>query len=101
MRVAIRLDGLRRVGLDAHLADGPADGRPVERAGAQQQLGRAAQTGHQAATADDQQVEPTVAIDGPVGEGVLYIYGRKDVAAVSLDGPLDAVAQVVAAPFGL
>ncbi len=45
--------------------------------------------------------EPTVAIDGPVGEGVLYVYGRKDVAAVSLDGPPDAVAKVAAAPFGL
>jgi hypothetical protein len=45
--------------------------------------------------------EPTVTIDGPVGEGVLYVYGRKDVAAVSLDGAPDAVARVAAAPFGL
>jgi uncharacterized protein (TIGR03085 family) len=45
--------------------------------------------------------DPTVAISGPVGEGVLYLYGRKDVAGVSVDGPPAAVAQVAAAPFGL
>jgi uncharacterized protein (TIGR03085 family) len=45
--------------------------------------------------------EPTVAINGPIPEGVLYIYGRKDVARVSLDGPSDAVARITAAPFGL
>jgi uncharacterized protein (TIGR03085 family) len=45
--------------------------------------------------------EPVVTIRGPIGEGVLYVYGRKDVAAVTLDGPDDAVAAVAAAPLGL
>ena len=39
-------------------------------------------------------------VGGPVGELVLYVYGRKDVAAVELDGPADAVARVGAASFG-
>ena len=45
--------------------------------------------------------EPVVTIRGPIGEGVLYAYGRKDVAEVTLDGPDDAVAAVAATPFGL
>ena len=45
--------------------------------------------------------EPIVTISGPIGEGVLYAYGRKDVAEVTLDGPDDAVAAVAATPFGL
>jgi uncharacterized protein (TIGR03085 family) len=45
--------------------------------------------------------EPVVTIRGPIGECVLYVYGRKDVAEVTLDGPDDAVATVAAAPFGL
>ena len=45
--------------------------------------------------------EPAVTISGPIGEGVLYVYGRKDVADVTLDGPDDAVAAVAAAPLGL
>jgi uncharacterized protein (TIGR03085 family) len=45
--------------------------------------------------------DPTVVISGPLGEGVLFAYGRKDVAAVKLDGPPAAVAHVAAAPFGL
>jgi uncharacterized protein (TIGR03085 family) len=44
---------------------------------------------------------PTVAIRGPLPEGVLYLYGRKDVAQVALDGPADAVATVRATQFGL
>ena len=48
-----------------------------------------------------QRGEPVVTISGPIGEGVLYVYGRKDVAEVTLDGPDDAVAAVAAAPFGL
>ena len=44
---------------------------------------------------------PAVTIRGPIGECVLYVYGRKDVAAVTLDGPADAVTSVAAAPFGL
>jgi uncharacterized protein (TIGR03085 family) len=42
-----------------------------------------------------------VTISGPMGECVLYLYGRKDHAEVELAGPPDAVAQVRAAPFGL
>jgi uncharacterized protein (TIGR03085 family) len=45
--------------------------------------------------------QPVVTIRGPIGEGVLYAYGRKDVAAVTLDGPDDATAAVAAARFGL
>lgn len=45
--------------------------------------------------------EPVVALVGPVGEGVLYVYGRRDVAQVTLDGPADAVAAVAAADFGI
>ena len=44
---------------------------------------------------------PAVTISGPIGECVLYLYGRKDVAEVVLDGPADAVAAVAAAPFGI
>ncbi len=44
--------------------------------------------------------EPHVTIRGPIGECVLYLYGRKDVARVELDGPADAVAAVGAASFG-
>jgi len=43
--------------------------------------------------------DPPVSISGPIGECVLY--GRKDVARVTLDGPADAVADVAAAAFGL
>jgi uncharacterized protein (TIGR03085 family) len=45
--------------------------------------------------------EPVVTIRGSIGEGVLYAYGRKDVAEVTLDGPPAAVATVAATPFGL
>jgi uncharacterized protein (TIGR03085 family) len=45
--------------------------------------------------------QPTVTIDGPVGEAVLYAYGRKRVAGVTLHGPPDATARVAAAPFGM
>jgi uncharacterized protein (TIGR03085 family) len=45
--------------------------------------------------------EPAVTVRGPIGEAVLYAYGRKAVADVTLDGPADAVAAVAAAPFGL
>jgi uncharacterized protein (TIGR03085 family) len=44
---------------------------------------------------------PAVSIRGPLPEGVLYLYGRKDVAQVELDGPPDAVTAVRAAQFGL
>ena len=44
---------------------------------------------------------PTVTIRGPLGDCVLYVYGRKDVAEVTLEGPDDAVARVRDAPFGI
>jgi hypothetical protein len=44
---------------------------------------------------------PVVTISGPIGECVLYLYGRKDVADVTLDGPADAVTSVADTPFGL
>ena len=45
--------------------------------------------------------EPTVAVAGPIGEIVLFLYGRTAVAEVDLDGDPDAVAAVRAARFGL
>jgi len=45
--------------------------------------------------------EPVVTISGPIGVGVLYAYGRMGVAAVTLDGPDDAVAAIAATSFGL
>jgi len=44
--------------------------------------------------------EPIVTVSGPIGELVLYVYGRKDAARVELGGPDDAVARVRAATFG-
>lgn len=45
--------------------------------------------------------EPTATIRGPIGEVVLYVYGRKDVAKVTLDGDADAVERVRTAEFGV
>jgi uncharacterized protein (TIGR03085 family) len=45
--------------------------------------------------------EPVATIRGPIGEAVLYAYGRKGVADVTLDGPADATAAVAAASLGL
>ena len=44
---------------------------------------------------------PTVTVTGAIGECVLYLSGRKDVADVSLDGPPAAVTSVAETPFGL
>jgi uncharacterized protein (TIGR03085 family) len=44
---------------------------------------------------------PEVEIRGPLGECVLYVYGRNSVAQVELDGPPAAVAHVEAASFGI
>ena len=44
---------------------------------------------------------PGATIRGPLGECVLYVYGRKEVARVELDGPPEAVANVQTAPLGL
>lgn len=45
--------------------------------------------------------DPVVTIAGPIGECVLYVYGRKDHARVHVTGPDDAVATVHAASFGI
>jgi uncharacterized protein (TIGR03085 family) len=42
----------------------------------------------------------SVVVRGPVGELVLWIYGRRDHTGVSYDGPDDAVAAMRAASFG-
>lgn len=47
------------------------------------------------------QGEPTVAVSGPVGELVLWIFGRQDHAAVGYDGPAEAVDHLTRAPFGI
>lgn len=44
---------------------------------------------------------PVVDVTGPIGELVLYIYGRRSVAKVELTGPDDAVAGVEATRFGV
>ena len=44
--------------------------------------------------------EPTVAIGGPIGECVLFLYGRAAVAQVEFDGPPEAVAALRATAFG-
>jgi uncharacterized protein (TIGR03085 family) len=45
--------------------------------------------------------EPTVTASAPLGELVLFLYGRQANAEVDLDGPADAVDAVRAAPFGI
>ena len=45
--------------------------------------------------------DPTVAVTGPVGELVLFLYGRQAHARVELDGPDDAVAALSDTSFGL
>ena len=45
--------------------------------------------------------DPAVTISGPIGECVLYLYGRKDVAGVTLDGPDDAVTSIAETALGL
>jgi uncharacterized protein (TIGR03085 family) len=45
--------------------------------------------------------EPVVTLRGPVGELVLFVYGRQDHAQVELDGPAEAVAALRAASFGV
>ncbi len=55
--------------------------------------------GHTAITAKTS--EPMVTIRGPVGELVLFVYGRQAHAQVELDGPADAVAALRTASFGI
>ena len=57
-------------------------------------------------TTDDSAIDvrsgdPTVTVAGPIGELVLFIYGRSGVAQVELSGPDDAVEAVRAAKFGI
>ena len=42
-----------------------------------------------------------VTVSGPLGECVLFVYGRKEVAQVSVRGPASAVAAVRATPMGI
>jgi uncharacterized protein (TIGR03085 family) len=44
---------------------------------------------------------PTVTVRGPIGELVLFLYGRGDHAEVRFDGPDDAVAAVRSTSFGV
>jgi uncharacterized protein (TIGR03085 family) len=44
---------------------------------------------------------PVVTVTGPLGELVLFMYGRQDHTKVDIDGPADAAAAVRAAPFGI
>jgi uncharacterized protein (TIGR03085 family) len=44
---------------------------------------------------------PVVDVSGPIGELVLFIYGRRTVARVELNGPADAVAALEATRFGV
>jgi uncharacterized protein (TIGR03085 family) len=45
--------------------------------------------------------DESVTISGPIGEITLYVYGRRDVAGVELDGSAAAVEQLRAASFGI
>ncbi len=45
--------------------------------------------------------DPMVTLAGPIGECVLFLYGRADVSGVALDGPDDAVARIQATSFGI
>jgi len=43
----------------------------------------------------------TVTARGPLGELVLFMYGRQDHTRLDLDGPADAIEAVRAVPFGI
>ncbi len=45
--------------------------------------------------------EPRVTVSGSTGEVALYMSGRKEAADVTVDGPPEAVALVIAARFGM
>jgi uncharacterized protein (TIGR03085 family) len=45
--------------------------------------------------------EPTVAVGGPLGECVLFLYGRTEAAQVEFEGPADAIAAMRAVTFGI
>lgn len=56
-------------------------------------------TGHAGHRLHD--AEPTVAIAGPIGEIVLFLYGRQAVAEVELDGEPEAVTRLRNSSFGI
>lgn len=60
-----------------------------------------AMTPHKGITFVAKKGHPVVDVSGPVGELVLFIYGRRTVARVELNGPDDAVAAVEATRFGI
>ena len=45
--------------------------------------------------------EPSVTASGPVGELILFLFGRQAHSQVDLDGPADLVEAVRTAPFGV
>ena len=45
--------------------------------------------------------DPMVTVRGPIGELVLFVYGRQDHARVEFDGPDDAIAELRTAKFGI
>lgn len=45
--------------------------------------------------------EPKVTVSGPIGEVVMFVYGRQTHAKVTVSGPDDAVAAVFDARFGI
>jgi uncharacterized protein (TIGR03085 family) len=45
--------------------------------------------------------EPTARLSGPPGELLLYVFGRGDAARVDVTGPIDAIAAVRRAHFGM
>lgn len=45
--------------------------------------------------------DPMVTVSGPIGELVLFVYGRRDHAQVEFVGPEDAVAELRLAEFGI
>lgn len=47
------------------------------------------------------QAEPSVTVRGPIGELVLFVYGRQERAAVEVFGDDDSVAAANAASFGI
>ncbi len=88
--------------LDTDLADdlGSALGRAAK------MLTRSAPTGVTLAPEGSEPIiahagEPMVTVSGPIGELVLFVYGRQDHAQVAFAGPDDAVAELRAAEFGI
>lgn len=96
------VDGWTPRVLDADLAD---DLAAALQRGAKM-LTRSAPTGVTLA-ADDREPfvahegESMVTVRGPIGELVLFVYGRHEHALVEFDGPDDAIAELRSAKFGI